>query len=145
MLILTDASHTQQITDPFIRQHCTMLFVECLSEDALFGFPYNPEEHGYIVIAEPGDTVAVLEQQSGIPILTDMVTGQRFCDPDFVPCFDILEAHHGTNGSIFTEMLVITTDSGFGICIIVPHVQGIDPSLLAFIDVFAKPALSATD
>ncbi len=122
-----------------------MLFVECMSEDALLGFPYDPEEHGYIVIVEPGDTVADIEQQSGIPILTDMVTGKSYGDPDYSHSFDICETHWRKNGTTFAELCTITTDSGFGIMFIVPHIGGIDSRLLAFCAEYAKPSLSSTD
>ena len=81
MLVLTDPIHTQQITDPFVRQHCDMIFSECFSDDGLYGEPYDPVQHGYIVVVQPGDTVEAIQEITGIDLLLDPFTGARFPDP----------------------------------------------------------------
>lgn len=64
------------------------------------------------IVIEPGDSVADLEKAAGFPIITD-------------PAFEWVLDH----GGLF-EVPTILSDDGFGVVLIVPDVDGIDPVLL---------------
>ena len=87
---------------------------------------YDPEEHGYIVIAEPGDAVKTLEAETGCPILTDWFQESRYGDEDFAPACDWLEDH-----LLYYELGYTLNDNGFPVLLIIPKLSGIDPELLA--------------
>ena len=46
-----------------------------------------------MVMVEPGDSVAVLERETGFPILRNLLDGARYGQPDFTPSFKALEEH----------------------------------------------------
>jgi hypothetical protein len=87
---------------------------------------YDPDEHGYIVIAEPGDEATLLEAETGYPILSDWLHGCQYGDDDFCPAFEWLEEH-----PCCYELCFIPNDSGFVLLLVVPKMMGIDAQLLA--------------
>ncbi len=89
------------------------------------GEVYDPEEHGFIVIAEPDDAASTLEAETGYPILTDWFHDSRYGEEDFSPAFEWLEEH-----PFCYELCFIPNDSGFVMLLIVPKMEGIDAQLL---------------
>ena len=94
MLILKSPSSFDFITDPDI------LRLVKLRHSQL-----GDEMFGSLIIVEIGDTVEDIEKEIGFSILTNLFDDVRYPDPDFVPCFEVLE-DHGT----FYEMLFIFGD-----------------------------------
>ncbi|MFA7282539.1 MAG: hypothetical protein WC100_20825 [Sterolibacterium sp.] len=119
MLTIRDSAATTLIVDPGIRALVDLRFQQVFSE-----VTYDPDEHGYFVIAEVDDTVEQLEKEIGLSILND-------------PWYESLEEHHACY-----EMLFITNDDGFGITLIIPKEEGIDAGLLAACQALAIPAKS---
>lgn len=93
-----------------------------LGEDGV----YDPEIHGYIVVAEPGDAVSALEAETGCPLLGDWFGDSRYGDDDYAPSFDYLAEH-----PLCYEMNYITNDDGYTVLLIVPKLPGIDPQLFS--------------
>ncbi|MCX7140799.1 MAG: hypothetical protein NT123_06815 [Proteobacteria bacterium] len=137
MLILRDPTDAGSISDPAIRSLVELRFAQIGQDE-----PYDADQHGYMIVVEPGDTVQELEQETSCCILHDLFEDIPFGNPDFTPSFEILEEHHGTDGTVFYEMLFITNDDGFGITLFVPKAEGIDAGLLAMLAEFATPALA---
>lgn len=73
------------------------------------------------IVIEPGDSVADVEDAAGLPIITD-------------PAFEWVLDH----GGLF-EVPTILSDDGFGVVLIVPDVEGIDPALLTMCREHARP------
>lgn len=73
------------------------------------------------IVIEPGDRVADIEGAAGFPIITD-------------PAFEWVLNH----GGLF-ELPTILSDDGFGVVLIVPDVEGIDPALLTLCREQAQP------
>lgn len=97
--------------------------------------PYEPDVHGFFVLAEPGDTVATIEAASGCAIVRSTDGRRSFGAPDFQPGFEVLEEH----ASCY-EIVFIAGDGDFGVVIIVPKRDGIDPTLLAYCETYATVA-----
>ena len=89
-----------------------------------------------MVIVEPGDTVEQLEQAVGLPLLRSLFDDVPYGDPDFTPCFDILEEHTDGKRRIY-EMVFISNDDGFATTVFVPAAEGIPTDLLAMCRSFA--------
>lgn len=136
MLILRDPAATSQVTDPSIHELVSLRFRQILA-----GEPYDYDRHGYMVIVEPGDSVEQLEQAVGLPILHDLFDDLPYGDPDFTPCFDILEEHIYEQHRIY-EMVFISNDDGFATTLLVPATEGIPGDLLAMCRSFATPAMT---
>ena len=120
MLILKSPSSIDSITD-----HDILKLVK-LRHDQL-----GDEMFDSVIIIEAGDSISKIEQEIGFSILTNLFDDVRYPDPDFVPCFEVLE-DHGT----FYEMLFIFGDGDDAIEIFIPkHV--VDNKLLAMCSQYA--------
>lgn len=133
MLILRDPLLINLIADPGLHELVALRFTQILAGEA-----YDYERHGYMVVVEPGDTVAQLEEETHLAILHGLFDDVPYGDPDFAPSFDFLEEHHDCY-----EILFIGNDDGFATTLFVPKAKGIDPGLLALCRSFATPAVTS--
>lgn len=132
MIVLRDPSAVNSISDSDIRSLVEQRFTQLCdgSND-----PYDAEQLGYFIIAQPGDTVGMLESECGCPILHNYLEPDiHFGNPDFVPPHEWLEDHQ----SCYEVTYILGGD--FGIGIFVPKVEGIDAELLAMCKQYAVPA-----
>lgn len=136
MIVLRDPQSVGKVTDSYIRELVALRFAQIMA-----GEPYDYDRHGYMVVVELGDTVEKLEQEIGLPILHGLFDDLQFGDPDFTPCFEILEEHRNGNTCIY-EMVFISNDDGAATALFVPDQEGIDADLLAMCRSFATPALN---
>ena len=120
MLILKSPSSIDSITDPDI------LKLVKLRHDQL-----GDEMFDSVIIIEAGDSISDIEQEIGFSILTNLFDDKRYPDPDFVPCFEVLE-DHGT----FYVILYIFGDGDDAIEIFIPK-HGVDNELLAMCSQYA--------
>ena len=135
MQIIRDPADTSAITDPVLRQLIEKT-IRDLSEDD----PYDPDELGYFLIVEEGDTLEKIDAQLGFPILSNRYSGARFDEPGFAPSFELVEEHAG-----YFEMVFVISDDGYGVEVFVPKTVGIDPDLLAMCQRYAVPAQEGID
>ena len=121
MLILKSPSSFDSITD-----HDILKLVKLRHDqlgDALFDS---------VIIIETGDTVEDIENEIGFFVMTNLFDDVRYPDPDFVPCFEVLEDHGGCY-----EMVFIFGDGDDGaVELFIPKV-GVDPLLLSMCFQFA--------
>lgn len=86
---------------------------------------YDSQQHGYIVIAEPNDTVALLEKETGCPIFSDWFQDSHYGDEDFAPAYEWLD------DQLFCYVMGFTlNDNGFTVLLIIPKLSGVDGQLL---------------
>ena len=78
-----------------------------------------------VIIIEAGDSLSEIEQEIGFFVMTNLFDNVRYPDPDFVPCFEVLEDHVGCY-----EMVFILSDADDAIEIFIPK-HGVDNELLA--------------
>ena len=120
MLKIQNLSQLNLITDPNILKLVKM------RHDQL-----GDEMFDSAIIIEAGDSISDIEQEIGFSILTNLFDDVRFPDPDFVPCFEVLE-DHGT----FYVILFIFGDGDDAIEIFIPK-TGVDNELLAMCSQYA--------
>ena len=89
------------------------------------------EMFGSAIIIKAGDSISDIEEEIGFFVMTYLFDGVRYPDPDFVPCFEVLEDHGGCY-----EMLFILSDGDDAIEIFIPK-DGVDPLLLSMCSQFA--------
>ena len=130
MLMLNDPSEAVAITDPDLRA-----LIEQRFEDICDGEDFDPDLHGQFIVVEPGDSVEVLEEESGCPILSAYTGNARYGDTGFKPVFECLEEH-----DTCYEMVFIPGGGDFGVVIFIPKADGIDSDLLAMCAEYAEPA-----
>ena len=129
MQIIRDLVAAYAITDLELRQLIEKT-IHDLSEDE----PYDPEELGYFVIVEPGDTLEMIDVQLGFSIMSNRYSGDRFGSSGFTPCFELVEEHAG-----YYEMVFVISDDGYGVEVFIPKTGEIDPELLAMCKQYAVP------
>ena len=120
MLILKSPSSFDSITDPDILKLVKLRHVQL-----------GDEMFVSVIIIETGDSLSDIEKEVGFPILTNLFDDVRYPDPDFVPCFEVLEDHGGRY-----EMLFILSDGDDAVELFIPK-AGVDPLLLAMCSQFA--------
>jgi hypothetical protein len=76
MLVLRDPTHLPD--HPIIV--CLSSMLEQRFRDLSGEEVYDPDCHGYIVIAEPGDEVSALEEETGCPIFSDWFGDSHYPD-----------------------------------------------------------------
>lgn len=136
MIVLRNPQAVMQIDDPYIHELVSLRFAQVMA-----GEPFDYDWHGYMVVVEVGDTVEQLEQEISLPILHGLFDDLPFGNPDFTPCFEILEEHQYEHISIF-EMVFISNDDGAATALFIADTEGIDADLLAMCRSFATPAVN---
>jgi len=120
MRVLRNNKDVEAIHQPGIRQ----LIHQRLSELDL-DEPYD--RMGELILVEPGDTPAFLEDRTGIWITSGIFGDAKYGEEAFMPSFEWLE-----HQADCYEMLFVISDDGFGTVLFVPDDVDIDPDLLAF-------------
>lgn len=133
MIVLREPAAVSLISAPGLRQLLALRFTQLLAGDA--------DWPGCLLVVEAGDTVQQLEQEIGLPILHGLFDDLPFGDPDFTPCFEILEEHQHEHITIF-EMVFVSNDDGAATALFIADTAGIDADLLAMCRSFATPAVS---
>ena len=128
MIVLLDPQQLTQVHQPEIKTFLLKRFHDICDPD-----PYDPDEHGFFILVEPGDTSEQIESATGYSLLKSLFNGTVYGDADFSPDFEYLEDH----GS-FCEAVYIFTDSGFAVVLIVPKEEGIDGKILELCNEFAE-------
>jgi hypothetical protein len=130
MIVLRDPQQLTQVVQPEIKSFLQQRFHEICDPE-----PYDPDEHGFFILVELGDTSEQIESATGYSLLKSLFNDAVYGDPDFSPDFEYLEDHGG-----FYEAVYIFTDSGFAVVMIVPREEGIDIGILELCAEFAIPA-----
>ena len=134
MIRIRGPDHVRRIDDPDVRSLVERRFAEICN-----GEPFQEEIHGRCILVEPGDTAADLEEECGLPLMSNPFDGARFPEPEFVPICEIIERHRAAY-----ELVLIVNDEGAGSEIFVPRRPGISPALLAMCARFSESAPERT-
>ncbi len=126
MQIISDLTGASQICDGAIRE-----LVQQRIND-LGGEEFDSTELGYILVVEGGDTLDALEAQLGFSIVANRFTGIRYDQPGFTPSFEFIE----DLGHCY-DMVIVLSDSGYGVEILVPNKAVGDVDLLAMCHTYA--------
>jgi len=118
---IRDSSQIDGLVDPFLRT----LLASRLA-DLTQGEPYDPDLHGFVVVMQPGDSLAEVEAAIETPLLKDPVTGTEYGDPAFQPICEYVGRHPR-----WYELVIVPGDGDFGVTLMVPRNPDIEPRLLA--------------
>ena len=120
MIISNSSTQVSTQIDPHIRQLIQQRYTQLGPEGTC------------MVVVEPGDNVAALEQLINCPILHNLIDDVPFGEEGFAPSFEILEDH----GYCYEMVFIFSED---GIEIFIPKIAGIDADLLALCALYAIP------
>lgn len=116
------------LDDVAVRSYLAERF-EGMVED---GETYSPETHGWFVVVQEGDDLADLEQVHDIFNPLCDLAGHRFGEAGFSPVFEWI-ADHDT----FFEVVILLSDGGDFVGIVVPNRPGVDAALLQLCAAYA--------
>lgn len=140
MQILRDRSDLNALPDGLVRSLLAQRFVELAQDE-----PCDPDLPGFFVVVEANDAIAEIEQACGCTVFGNRYSAARFGDADFLPGWECLEYHAGSDGSPGCfEMVLVHSDDGFGVILVTPDQDGISPALLALCRTYARPASAPT-
>ena len=125
MLSIRDSAAMQRaLSEPLDPDLRTILLnrLNLLSEFSDFDL----SELAHFIIIEPGDSVAAVEDELSFSPFVNFVDGARYPDPAFTPSWEWLTAR-----GLWLDSVWALSDSGFGIVLLVPDIDGVDPELLA--------------
>ena len=88
----------------------------------------------HFIIVEPGDCIDAIEMELGISPFVNLVDGARYPDPRFEPNWETCLYRH--SHYLLTFAL---SDSGLGLCLLVPDRDDIAPHLLELCRFYATP------
>ena len=88
MIVLRDPQQLTQVAQPEIKAFLRQRFHDICDPE-----PYDPDEHGFFILVEPGDTSEQIESATGYSLLKSLFNGTVYGDPDFTPDFEYLEDH----------------------------------------------------
>ena len=95
---------------------------------------WNLSELASFIIVEPGDCIEAIEHELGMSPTVNLVDGKRFPDPAFEPSWEFCIARKG-----YYDLTFVLSDSGLGIVLLVPDVDGVAPELLELIKANISP------
>ena len=78
MIVLRDHQQLTQVAQPEIKDFLRQRFHDICDPE-----PYDPDEHGFFILIEPGDTSEQIESDTGYSLLKSLFNGSEYGDPDF--------------------------------------------------------------
>lgn len=121
MKIIRKPEEIQHLDDVDLAAFITLRFAEISPDE-----PFDPDIYGYFLLAEPGDSFAEIEAAMGCSVLSDDTTWFEY----------VAEFPH------WFEMVFVLCDSGSGIVLLIPKLEGIDRDLMQICIQFAEPSSS---
>lgn len=92
---------------------------------------FDLSELVHFIIVEPEDTIASVEFELGFSPFVNFVDSERYPSPAFSPSWEWL-----TVKGQWIDTMWAMSDSGFGIVLLVPDFDGIEPNLLAMLKTY---------
>lgn len=68
-----------------------------------------------LIVFEQGDALVDLDRALGFPVMTNRFDGSHFGDPDFQPCWEVIERH-----THWFEWVYVLSDDGAGVVVFMP-------------------------
>jgi hypothetical protein len=78
----------------------------------------------HFIVVRNDDTLAAVEAEAGVALSTNPIDGRHLGDPDFEPLFEHVRRENG-----FLEAVMILSDDGFAVVLLVPDTITIDPAI----------------
>lgn len=108
MIHITDEAMLDEVLDPELRALLTTRRDQLLAD----AIGYELGELAHFIVAEPGDPIDEIEAAANYPLIAE-------------PAFEWTVDHGG-----WFEAVTVLSDDGFGIVLLVPDCEGVDPTLL---------------
>ena len=124
MITIYDSADMQRVLSGPIDHNLKAILLERLELLAEFS-EWDLADLAHFIIVEPGDCIEAIETELGISPFVNLVDDVRYLDPAFVPSWETCLYRHGHYSLTFA-----LSDSGLGLCLLVPDRDDIEPQLL---------------
>ena len=124
MITIYDSADMQRVLSGPIDHNLKAILIERLELLAEFS-EWDLADLAHFIIVEPGDCIEAIETELGISPFVNLVDDVRYLDPAFVPSWETCLYRHGHYSLTFA-----LSDSGLGLCLLVPDRDDIEPQLL---------------
>ncbi|KAB7623401.1 hypothetical protein [Alkalilimnicola sp. S0819] len=128
MKAIRDPAELAAVEDVALRE----LLSRRIQEWLIDGLPYDPETYGWFLLVEPGDDPGDSRHYHDCPPLIGRPSAFDDLD-EYIPIFEWVSDH-----GHWYEAVILLSDGGEFISVIVPKAEGVDPSLLAICEVLAE-------
>ena len=88
----------------------------------------------HFIIVEPGDRIDAIAHELGVNPLVNIVDNAHYPQPSFEPSFEFCIARIG-----YFDLTFALSDSGLGLCLLVPDRDDIEPTLLELCRIYSTP------
>jgi hypothetical protein len=122
MLSIFDDASAQAALDQPLEPNLRTLIADRLSDAAAIGLA----DQTHIVVVQPGDSEAMLQEELGWSPLVNPRTGERYGSPCFEPYWSWLQDVGG-----YHELILTVGNFGFAFMILVQDAEGVPADLLA--------------
>ena len=133
MITIYDSADMAHFLSKPIDQNLQAILLERLELLAEFS-DWDLADLAHFIIVEPGDCIDAIEMELGISPFVNLVDDVRYPDPAFEPSWETCLYRHRHYSLTFA-----LSDSGLGLCLLVPDRDDIEPTLLALCRSYATP------
>jgi hypothetical protein len=130
MIVIRDPNELSKINDTALREFIRQYFLSLCEPEY-----YDPDEHGFFVVIEPGESAEQVETRTGYSVLVNDLEKTVYGEPGFTPEFTAMIDH-----GAFYEAPIIFNDGGYAIVMLIIKGEAMDSKLLKLCTEFAIPA-----
>ena len=131
MITIYDSADMAHILSGPIDRNLKAILLERLELLAEFS-EWDLADLAHFIIVESGDCIDAIETELGISPFVNLVDDVRFPDPAFEPSWETCFYRHG-----YYSLTFALSDSGLGLCLLVPDCDDIEPQLLELCRAYA--------
>ena len=130
MITIYDSDDMARVFSKPIDQNIKAILLERLELLAEFS-DWDLADLAHFIIVEPGDCIEAIEKELGISPFVNLVDDVRYPNPAFEPSWETCVYRHRHYSLTFA-----LSDSGLGLCLLVPDRDDIEPQLMELCRVF---------
>ena len=133
MITIYDSADMAHILSGPIDHYLKAILLERLELLAEFS-EWDLADLAHFIIVEPGDCIDAIARELGVNPLVNIVDNAHYPQPSFEPSFEFCIARIG-----YFDLTFALSDSGLGLCLLVPNCEGVMPQLLEMCRAYATP------
>ena len=132
MITIYDSTAMQRVLSGPIDPDLKAILLDRLELLAEYLTEWDLADLANFIIIEPGDGIEIIESELSLSPFVNLVDGVRYPDPAFEPSWEFCIARKG-----YFDLTFALSDSGQGLCLLVPDCDDVEPQLLKLCRTYA--------
>ena len=132
MITIYDSAAMQRVLSGSIDPDLKAILLDRLELLAEYLTEWDLSDLANFIIVEPGDSIEIIERELTLSPFVNLVDGVRYPDPAFEPSWEFCIARKG-----YFDVTFALSDSGQGLCLLVPDRDDVEPQLLKLCRTYA--------